>query len=86
MSKNEILFRNQQVFFIVFEDITKIVQNEQLRTNDVYRNNLLCSISHELRTPLNGTIGYLESSMESNIINEEIKKTFIQPALINCKL
>jgi len=52
----------------------------------IYRDSLIASFSHELRTPLNSNLGFLEQSLDSNLIPLEAKEKFIQPALTSGRL
>jgi len=52
----------------------------------IYRDSLIASFSHELRTPLNSNLGFLEQSLDSDLISAEAKEKFIKPALSSGRL
>lgn len=57
---------------IVFNDITELRRLEQVRKDFV------ANVSHELKTPLTSIIGYVDTLVESENIDEETNDRFLQ--------
>ena len=57
---------------IVFTDITELRRLEQVRKDFV------ANVSHELKTPLTSIIGYVDTLVESDNIDEETSNRFLQ--------
>lgn len=57
---------------IVLTDIT------ELRKLETVRNDFVANVSHELRTPLTSIIGYLDTLLESEIEDQELRDKFLQ--------
>ncbi len=56
---------------IVLTDIT------ELRKLETVRNDFVANVSHELRTPLTSIVGYLDTLLESDIENPELRNKFL---------
>ena len=56
---------------IVLTDIT------ELRKLETVRNDFVANVSHELRTPLTSIVGYLDTLLESDIEDPEIRNKFL---------
>ncbi|MGM0500869.1 MAG: two-component system histidine kinase PnpS [Bacillota bacterium] len=57
---------------IVLTDIT------ELRKLETVRNDFVANVSHELRTPLTSIVGYLDTLLESNVEDPEIRNRFLK--------
>jgi len=57
---------------IVLTDIT------ELRKLETVRNDFVANVSHELRTPLTSIVGYLDTLLESDVEDPEIRNKFLK--------
>ena len=57
---------------IVLTDIT------ELRKLETVRNDFVANVSHELRTPLTSIVGYLDTLLESNVEDQELRNKFLK--------
>ncbi len=57
---------------IVFTDIT------ELRKLETVRNDFVANVSHELRTPLTSIIGYVDTLLDNDIDDPEIREKFLK--------
>lgn len=64
-----ILYKDQESFLILIEDVSYRDSIAQLRENNDYKNKIMTTLSHEIRTPLNGAIPGLED-IYSNLEEE----------------
>ncbi|CAK77990.1 unnamed protein product (macronuclear) [Paramecium tetraurelia] len=75
---------NQQILaFQKIENGIFVRQNHKILK---YKQNLINIFNHKLKTPLNSAIGHLITAEEDDSVIEEIKKMYLQPALLNCRL
>ncbi|KAL4433523.1 hypothetical protein ABPG74_002920 [Tetrahymena malaccensis] len=79
--KGKVLYRNDgDEFMVILEDNTKFENVTNLADRDDYKNRLISSFSHELRTPLNSSMGFLQSGLLDETINETAKNIYLLPA------
>lgn len=75
------LFEGEQVLALLFSETTQMKLVHTLQDRDVYRSRLLASVSHELRTPLNGSTNFMERILEDGRVPEDLKESYVRPAL-----
>ncbi|CAK80520.1 unnamed protein product (macronuclear) [Paramecium tetraurelia] len=71
------------LYYIKIEDGYTNWQNHKISK---YKQNLINIFNHKLKTPLNGAIGHLITANEDENIMEKVKQSYLQPALLNCRL
>ncbi|KAL4472630.1 hypothetical protein ABPG74_018579 [Tetrahymena malaccensis] len=74
------------MLFIIFQDITKQIEQEEQDQMNRFKLKILSSISHELRTPLNCSMSMLQMLLQSDHISEALKQDYLQPAFFNNQL
>ncbi|CAD8163755.1 unnamed protein product [Paramecium octaurelia] len=75
---------NQQI--LAFQKIENGLYARQNHKILKYKQNLINIFNHKLKTPLNSAIGHLITAEEDDQVIEDIKKMYLQPALLNCRL
>ncbi|CAD8079334.1 unnamed protein product [Paramecium sonneborni] len=71
------------LYYIKVENGFTFWQNHKISK---YKLNLINIFNHQLKTPLNATLGHLITANEDENIIEQVKLSYLQPALLNCRL
>jgi signal transduction histidine kinase len=79
-------FQSKDSIILVISDITQRDMISRLEGVNDYKINLLASFSHELRTPLNANLNLLETAIDHKEMSNELRKSYILPALRSAKL
>jgi signal transduction histidine kinase len=84
MKKEEIIFEEEEeAILVIVNDITELIQAEQLKAQNKSKDLLLATTSHELRTPLNSING-MHNLLEDHV--DEEGKEFLKVAESSTKL
>jgi CheY-like chemotaxis protein len=79
-------FGTEQCLIFIFRDETQQDTIRRLSDNSAYKDKLMASVSHELRTPLNGNMNLIESAFHHPSTTDELKNSYLLPALRSGKL
>ena len=60
ISIGKVKWRNESTFFILFNDVSSIINLNILKELNEYKDRLLATVSHNFRTPLNAIMGFLD--------------------------
>ncbi|CAK82343.1 unnamed protein product (macronuclear) [Paramecium tetraurelia] len=77
-------YKNRQI--LAFSRIDNCLFARQNQKILKYKQNLINIFNHKLKTPLNSAIGHLITAQEDDQIIDQVKKLYLQPALLNCRL